>query len=227
MSPRSKKESRRFAVRFELGLGGMLGLVVVCFCIFLWLFLLGVWAGQTVLSPEATGNNPWMRRFAAAVLPLPPPPGPPPPPVPSAVPTPAAKSVAQPAVEQPAAEQQAGDQQGEDADEPETTDDSAKTAPEESAKPGAVAPEPELAENSFFSLQVAAYREAANAVQAVAAWRGKGYDAFSRPPEEGSSLTRIFVGRFNDLASANKLAAELEEKEKLRAYITLLPAAKE
>jgi hypothetical protein len=29
----------------------MLGLVVVCFCLFLWMFLLGVWAGQTILLP--------------------------------------------------------------------------------------------------------------------------------------------------------------------------------
>ncbi|MDR2550478.1 MAG: hypothetical protein LBD10_09815 [Desulfobulbus sp.] len=39
------------AFRIELGWRGMLGLVVVCFCLFLWMFLLGVWAGQTILLP--------------------------------------------------------------------------------------------------------------------------------------------------------------------------------
>jgi len=29
----------------------MFGLVMVCFCLFLWMFLLGVWAGQTILLP--------------------------------------------------------------------------------------------------------------------------------------------------------------------------------
>jgi len=37
--------------RIELGWKGMFGLVVVCFCLFLWMFLLGMWAGQTILLP--------------------------------------------------------------------------------------------------------------------------------------------------------------------------------
>jgi len=52
-----KKRQKRFAVRFELGLGALFGLGVVIFCIFLWMFLLGVWAGQTVLSPSSTENK--------------------------------------------------------------------------------------------------------------------------------------------------------------------------
>lgn len=43
---------KKIAFRFELSWGGMLGLVAVCGCIFLWLFLLGVWAGQTILLPN-------------------------------------------------------------------------------------------------------------------------------------------------------------------------------
>jgi len=39
------------AFRIELGWRGMFGLVVVCFCLFLWMFLLGLWAGQTILLP--------------------------------------------------------------------------------------------------------------------------------------------------------------------------------
>ncbi|HSR35652.1 MAG TPA: SPOR domain-containing protein [Desulfurivibrionaceae bacterium] len=42
---------KKIAFRFELSWGGMFGLTAVCACIFLWLFLLGVWAGQTVLLP--------------------------------------------------------------------------------------------------------------------------------------------------------------------------------
>ena len=40
------------AFRIEFGWRGMFGLVVVCFCLFLWMFLLGIWAGQTILLPS-------------------------------------------------------------------------------------------------------------------------------------------------------------------------------
>jgi hypothetical protein len=38
-------------IKFELTRSGIIGVGVVCFCIFLWMFLLGVWAGQTMLLP--------------------------------------------------------------------------------------------------------------------------------------------------------------------------------
>lgn len=38
-------------IKFELTRSGVIGVGVVCFCIFLWMFLLGVWAGQTMLLP--------------------------------------------------------------------------------------------------------------------------------------------------------------------------------
>jgi hypothetical protein len=37
--------------RLELSWSGMFGLVVVCFCLFLWMFLLGMWAGQVIFPP--------------------------------------------------------------------------------------------------------------------------------------------------------------------------------
>lgn len=45
-----KKKGKRLS--FELSLKGLLGLGVVIFCIFLWMFLLGIWAGQTVLLSD-------------------------------------------------------------------------------------------------------------------------------------------------------------------------------
>ena len=41
---------KKFSIKIELSPAGLLGVGVVCFCIFLWMFLLGVWAGQTILS---------------------------------------------------------------------------------------------------------------------------------------------------------------------------------
>ena len=46
------KKKKKFTIQFSLSLGGLFGLVVVCFCIFLWMFLLGIWAGQTILLPS-------------------------------------------------------------------------------------------------------------------------------------------------------------------------------
>ncbi len=38
-------------VRFELTKSAIGGIAVIVFCLFLWMFLLGVWAGQSLLLP--------------------------------------------------------------------------------------------------------------------------------------------------------------------------------
>ena len=38
-------------IRFELTRSAVGGIGVVVFCLFLWMFLLGVWAGQSLLLP--------------------------------------------------------------------------------------------------------------------------------------------------------------------------------
>ncbi|MCF6289968.1 MAG: hypothetical protein L3J03_03050 [Desulfobacterales bacterium] len=48
-----KRKKKKPLVRFELTLLGLVGLGVVCFCIFLWMFLLGIWVGQSVLQSAA------------------------------------------------------------------------------------------------------------------------------------------------------------------------------
>ena len=45
-STRKKKK-----IRFELTPGGLLGVGAMLFCVFLWMFLLGIWAGRTILLP--------------------------------------------------------------------------------------------------------------------------------------------------------------------------------
>jgi len=49
-TPRRRKKAKRF--QFQLGLTEVAGIAVVCFCLFLWMFLLGIWAGQTILLPR-------------------------------------------------------------------------------------------------------------------------------------------------------------------------------
>ncbi|MFZ5797317.1 MAG: hypothetical protein ACYCYR_11410 [Desulfobulbaceae bacterium] len=53
MAAKRKKRSSGKTFRFQLSLGGIVSIAVVSFCLFLWMFLLGVWAGQTILLPAA------------------------------------------------------------------------------------------------------------------------------------------------------------------------------
>jgi uncharacterized protein involved in exopolysaccharide biosynthesis len=46
-----KKSKKKKKIKFELTLAGILGVGAVLFCVFLWMFLLGIWTGQTVLLP--------------------------------------------------------------------------------------------------------------------------------------------------------------------------------
>ncbi len=43
-------------VKFELTHSGIAGIGIVCFCIFLWMFLLGVWTGQSLLLPSSRSD---------------------------------------------------------------------------------------------------------------------------------------------------------------------------
>lgn len=53
-APRKKKKRKpKKNYRFQLTLSGIIGIGVVSFCLFLWMFLLGIWAGQTILLPTA------------------------------------------------------------------------------------------------------------------------------------------------------------------------------
>lgn len=39
-------------LKFELTRSSIVGIGVVTFCLFLWMFLIGVWAGQSLLLPS-------------------------------------------------------------------------------------------------------------------------------------------------------------------------------
>lgn len=55
---RKKRKKQKVLVRIELTLRGLAGLGVVCFCIFLWMFLLGVWTGQDLLQSGEEAPDP-------------------------------------------------------------------------------------------------------------------------------------------------------------------------
>ena len=49
----AQRKQRPAKIKFQLSRGGIAGIGIVCFCIFLWMFLFGVWAGQSILRPAA------------------------------------------------------------------------------------------------------------------------------------------------------------------------------
>jgi hypothetical protein len=48
----ARKARGKKKLKFELSLGAIGGIGVIIFCLFLWMFLLGVWAGQSLLFPS-------------------------------------------------------------------------------------------------------------------------------------------------------------------------------
>lgn len=191
-------------VRIELGCGGLLGLAVISFCIFLWMYLFGVWTGQSGLqSTLATGDPREIINTAAKLL-----------------------KEKTPAVDTKAASVQSplGSDGGEVV---------AKGEAETQAPPPATAqPNPPVAKSdgkpkdenapSFFAIQVAAYREEQKALKAVAQWRVREYDAFYLQPEADSNFYRVLIGRFDSLAEANGLASQLESSEQNKVFISLV-----
>lgn len=49
----TRKKRRQTKIKFELTRTGIGSIAIVCFCIFLWMFIFGVWAGQSLLKPSA------------------------------------------------------------------------------------------------------------------------------------------------------------------------------
>jgi cell division septation protein DedD len=192
MSAPKQKARFGFVVRFELGLLGMFTLTVVTGCLFFWMFIIGIWAGQTILQPNSGEEKSSLAKLAGALRPT------------------------DPALVEPVASPE----------QKENTASDAGAVPE--AAPAADAEtEWAEAEPSFFALQVAAVRDQERAREEVAQWRGRGYEAFSVPPEDQDDpFIRIYVGKFDKLADANQLIAKLEKEEKIKAYIALLPASR-
>jgi cell division septation protein DedD len=180
------KKQGRFVIRFELGLLGMFSLTLVTGCIFFWMFIIGIWAGQTILQPAPGEGKSPLAQIAGALQP------------------------GKPAV---------------------SIEKQEDMAPEAAAPPAQAPPASETewaeAEPSFFALQVSAVRDQERAQQDVRQWRERGYEAFSVPPEDQDDpFIRIYVGKFDKLADANQLIAKLENEEKVKAYIALLPASR-
>lgn len=65
----ASKKQGGFVVRFELGLLGMFSLTLVTGCIFFWMFIIGIWAGQTILQPTPGEATSPLAKIAGALQP--------------------------------------------------------------------------------------------------------------------------------------------------------------
>ncbi len=202
-------KKKGFSIKFDLSLAGLLGVGVVCFCVFLWMFLLGVWAGQTgLISGMALISQnavPAAAKVEAPKRPAPQEPVAATSPEPSPVITPAAPApvpVASPiAVSSPLPV--------------------ASSAPVVKAvviaEPRAPAPEP-----PFYAIQVGAFRDSQNVEDELRLWRARGYEAFSRPPGENEHLTKVYIGHYPDAAGARKQEVVLAKKRKISPLIVMI-----
>lgn len=68
MATREKKQGRR--VSFELSWGGIAGLSLVIVCLFLWMFILGVWTGQSLLQSSFSPQQSVSKTGAELIAPL-------------------------------------------------------------------------------------------------------------------------------------------------------------
>ena len=50
MAAGKRKQVKKY--KFELTRAAIGGIGIICFCIFQWMFLLGVWTGQSLLMPS-------------------------------------------------------------------------------------------------------------------------------------------------------------------------------
>ena len=68
MAARRKPKVKK--LKFELTRSAIAGIGIVCFCIFLWMFLLGVWAGQSLLTPLPYSQKNVAEKVEKSSLPL-------------------------------------------------------------------------------------------------------------------------------------------------------------
>jgi len=196
MAPAKRKSKKGFAIKFDLSLPGLLGVAVVCFCIFLWMFLLGVWSGQTMFPTGkyqkkagiAEPRSEPLRTVAKKQVP----------------PAGAAKAVDAP-VAAPEKKELSGSKK-------KIVAPKNETQPESEEDP------------AFFAVQVGAFKDPKLAGKEIEIWKGKGYNPFSRPPEgPDDSFTRVYVGRFDSLKDARAKATAIDKEEKIKPFVVLVP----
>ncbi len=68
MAERRKTQAKK--LKFELTKNAIAGIAVITFCLFLWMFLLGVWTGQSILLPSYLKNEAVAEKAVKKIGPL-------------------------------------------------------------------------------------------------------------------------------------------------------------
>lgn len=196
-----------FTIRFELSLPGLLGVGVVCFCIFLWMFLLGLWAGQTgMISGMSFTTQPAIPAAAK-------------------IGTARHKVMEAPEV---AVEPESFPAPAEPASTPASTPEPTPE-PTPGAPAAGVTPETAVApgeDSAYYALQIGAFRDSRYVEEALRKWRAKGYKPFARPPVGANEhLTKVYLGRFQEADAARKEAERLAKQEGIAPVVVVIPAA--
>ncbi len=209
--PKSRK--KKFIVRLELGARGLLATGVVCFCALLWMFLLGIWAGDHLLTSGTVDGE-----LAPVARPL-------------SVPAGHAEIgvkedagfLADPIVLPPVSEPQ----QPKRLEKKNISPRAAKISRRRKKKPRLTTVSPRATSGgSFFTLQVGAYRENSYAIEEVARLKARDLDAFMRRPEPGrGKFIRVYIGRYSTMAAARDAAAAIGRERGLKSFVVMIPGS--
>ena len=203
-----KKKAATF--RIELGWPGIAGIGVVIFCLFLWMFLIGIWAGQTILLPPGKQKSTSstvatitdkakVRVQKEQVQHQPEPPQPP-------------RERAVDIIRPRAVKKRMGQRVG-------------------SAQKGqnqALLPKPGKEKvKHYFTIQVGAYRDGALARRTAADLKKKYGKVFLIPALEGNdALLRVCVGKFETQEEAVAQARKISLPQGKKPFVTHFPATR-
>jgi cell division septation protein DedD len=213
----AKNKKKRF--QFQLGVPGLIFSLGLLICLFLWMFVLGFYFGQKMMSSRIEKlESPVSKEALTKKKTLPPPP-------------PVFEEVKPPPLVGEKIEKQAPLK----AEPPAKPALVAKPAPESKEKetPKARVAKTRVAKvqakpqteakklaGPFYSVQIASLRSVQEAQKYVRYLRERGYESFMRKvtlPQKGTWY-RVYVGRFKSLTEARRFGEELKKREKIKSF---------
>ncbi len=232
---KTKKKSKRF--QFELGIPGLIFVTGLLVCLFLWMFILGFWLGQKMVTSKAQkAGSPVAQKTLQEKKVSPPlvteevkPPAVEPEKDSLALKAPGAETTRSKPLPPVAPPKKAPEK----APSPgpvqiQTTQAKGPAVPRQKAQSIKISPKKikikkQAPPKKFYTLQVASFRSPKEAQKYARFLSSRGYEALVRKvnlPKKGLWY-RVYVGRFKSLAEAKAFGQELARKEKIKNfYIT-------
>ncbi len=179
-------------VRLEMRWGGLFSFAVVSFCLMLWMFLFGIWTGQSVLQrPYKFGADSDLVHEDRTIKNV---------------------QVKRPVVPLEIVNKQSLPKKPL----------RKILAPLASKKDVKILKQDVKDVASFYAIQIGAFRDVSKARAVVVQWRAREYEAFYLLPPIGSRFNRVFVGHVAGLPAVKKMAKSLEDSLKSKVFITLI-----